>query len=144
MTDVHTKEQRSYNMSQIKSKDTKPEVALKKAIVKSGINPSFNNNKITGKPDIVFIRKKIAIFIDGCFWHKCPTCFRLPKTNRKFWRKKINSNVKRDRKINRTLKKQGWKILRIWEHEIKKISEINRKVKLITKSLIERTSKGKE
>lgn len=84
--------------------------------------------KLIGKPDIVFPRKKIVIFIDGCFWHKCPRCFIKPRTNVKFWKEKIESNVKRDKIVNSELRKMGWKVLRIWEHELKNGKIIKRKV----------------
>lgn len=120
MGDVLTKEQRSYNMSQIKSKHTKAELALRKALSSRGIRGYRLHSKIIGKPDIVFTNKKVAIFIDGCFWHKCPRCFIKPQTRKEFWNKKIEGNVQRDKIINVELKKGGWKVLRFWEHEVKK------------------------
>jgi len=75
---------------------------------------------LLGKPDIVFPKKKVAVFIDGCFWHKCPKCFKKPATNKVFWMRKIDSNTKRDKVVNADLKKKGWKVIRIWEHEIRK------------------------
>jgi DNA mismatch endonuclease (patch repair protein) len=134
MTDVLTKKQRSFNMSQIKGKDTKPELMLRKLLYAKGIRGYRIHHKLPGKPDIVFIKKKIAIFVDGCFWHKCPVCFVKPKTRTEFWMKKIESNVKRDRMIKKNLEKEGWIVLRFWEHEINKspdmvISEILRWLK---------------
>lgn len=120
MADVLTKEQRSYNMSMIKGKDTKPEIALRKLLFSRGLRGYRVHYSLPGKPDIVFPKSKIAVFIDGCFWHKCPKCFIKPATNKKFWKKKIESNVKRDRVVNTELRKKGWKVLRIWEHEIRK------------------------
>ena len=120
MTDVHTKKQRSYNMSMIKGKDTKPELILRKLLSSSGIKGYRLNYKLTGKPDIVFSKYRLAFFIDGCFWHKCPKCFIQPDNNKKFWKNKINGNVERDKKINKSLKKDGWKVLRFWEHLLKK------------------------
>ena len=86
--------------------------------------------KLFGSPDIVLKRKKIAIFVDGCFWHKCKKHYVQPKTKKSFWIKKINQNVKRDKIVNQTLRKDGWKIIRIWEHEIKnsKSQMVNRKL----------------
>ena len=120
MTDVHTKEQRSYNMSLIKGKDTKPEISLRKLLFAKGIRGYRVHYKLPGKPDIVFPGKKIAVFIDGCFWHKCPQCFVKPQTNKRFWKEKIDSNVERGKIVNKQLKKMGWKIVRIWEHEVRK------------------------
>lgn len=128
MTDVLTRKQRSYCMSRIHAKDTQPEIILRKAISGKGIRGYRLYYKLPGKPDIVFPKRKIAIFIDGCFWHKCPECFVRPGTNRGFWNKKIDSNIKRDRIINATLKKDGWAVLRIWEHELRNEKIIKRKI----------------
>ncbi|PKM92505.1 MAG: very short patch repair endonuclease [Euryarchaeota archaeon HGW-Euryarchaeota-1] len=123
MADVLTKKQRSFNMSQIRSKDTKPEIKIRKQLYKKGIGGYRVHYKLFGKPDIVFPAKKIVVFIDGCFWHKCPKCFIEPETRKEFWMKKIKGNVDRDHKVNIKLKKEGWKVLRYWEHEIKKSPE---------------------
>lgn len=137
MTDVLTKKQRSYCMSRIRAKDTQPEIILRNAISGAGIKGYRLNYKLLGKPDIVFTKRKIAIFIDGCFWHKCPKCFIKPETNRKFWNEKIESNIKRDKIVNAKLKGKGWKVIRIWEHEIK-----NQKV--IKKRIIDKIRYGKK
>jgi DNA mismatch endonuclease (patch repair protein) len=79
--------------------------------------------KLRGTPDFVFLKQKTAIFIDGCFWHGCPKCGSYPKTNRKFWKTKIDNNMKRDLKDAREIKSKGWKVLRIWEHEMNKKPE---------------------
>lgn len=128
MVDVLTKEQRSYNMSMIRAKNTKPEISLRKLIFANGLRGYRLHYRLNGKPDIVFPRRKIAVFIDGCFWHKCPKCFIKPASNKKFWSRKIESNVKRDKDVNRALKKKGWKILRIWEHEVKHEKIVKRKI----------------
>ena len=120
MVDVHTKKQRSYNMSMIKGKNTKPELLLRKLLSSNGIKGYRLNYKLTGKPDIVFSKYGLAIFIDGCFWHKCPKCFIQPKNNKKFWKNKIKGNVERDKKVNKLLKQEGWKVLRTWEHLLRK------------------------
>ncbi len=119
MTDVLTKKQRSYCMSQIRAKDTQPEIIFRKAISGSGIRGYRLNYRLIGKPDIVFPKKKIAIFIDGCFWHKCPKCFPELSTRKKYWVKKIQSNMDRDKRINKELRRMGWRIIRVWEHETK-------------------------
>ena len=121
MTDVLTKKQRSYNMSQIRSKNTGPEVKLRRLLSNRGFkNYRINYSTLLGKPDIVFTKKRIAIFIDGCFWHKCPVCFVRPETKVKFWMKKIQENLKRDKKVNTGLKKRGWSVIRTWEHDVEK------------------------
>lgn len=117
-------------MSQIKGKDTKPELTLRKLLYSSGIRGYRIHYNLQGKPDIVFLKKKIVIFIDGCFWHKCPVCFVKPKTRTDFWMKKIGSNVKRDETVTKILKKEGWIVLRFWEHEIKKSPD-----KVVSKTL---------
>lgn len=118
MVDVLTREQRSYNMSMIRGGNTAPEIELRKLLSARGLKDYRLHYKLTGKPDIVFPKRKIVIFIDGCFWHRCPKCFKKPATNRKFWLEKIDSNVKRDKLVITELRKKGWKVLRIWEHEI--------------------------
>ena len=136
MTDVHKKDRRSYNMSMIRGKDTKPELKLRKYLFSKGLRGYRIHYKLIGKPDIVFTRKKIAIFIDGCFWHKCPECFKGPKTNKKFWSEKLSLNIKRDKKVNHKLRHQGWCIVRIWEHELKQ--DLNRVHQKINKHMIGR------
>ena len=85
---------------------------------------------LPGKPDFTFKKEKVTVFVDGCFWHKCPKCYREPKTNTEFWRNKIETNVKRDRKVTNELRKAGWNVCRIWECRLKKpapvISRIRR------------------
>ncbi len=128
MTDVLTRKQRSYCMSRIRAKNTQPEFLLRQAISSAGIKGYRLHYKLTGKPDIVFPKRKITIFIDGCFWRKCPRCFTKPATNKRFWKRKIESNVKRDKFVNAELGKRGWRILRIWEHEVRNEKIIKRKI----------------
>lgn len=134
MSDVLTSKQRSYCMSQIRDKDTKPEIILRKALWGLGYRYRINY-KLTGKPDIVFPGKHIAVFVDGCFWHCCPKHCKMPETNREFWEKKLHRNVERDKEVTLKLKKDGWKVIRIWEHEIKSnlISCVNRVVRELIK-----------
>lgn len=115
MVDRHTPEQRSYNMSRVRRRNTKPELLLMPLMKKEGF---VHQPDIYGKPDFANFRKKTAIFVDGCFWHKCPKCFKLPKTNRKFWKDKINKNALRDTEVIFNYLSSGWKVRRIWEHEI--------------------------
>ena len=123
MVDVHSHEQRKYNMSRIRGKNTRPEIKLRKLLWSSGMRGYRIHYNLPGKPDIVFIKKRIAIFIDGCFWHKCPICFQEPETRKEFWMQKIQSNIDRDKKVDDQLKTDGWSVIRIWEHEIKKEPE---------------------
>jgi len=116
-TDVLTKEQRSKCMSNIKGKDTSIEVALRSQLWCRGLR--FRKHyKIIGRPDIVFVSARVAVFIDGCFWHRCPAHFIQPKNNDVFWLNKISRNVARDELVNAELKTMGWNVLRFWEHEL--------------------------
>lgn len=119
MVDVHTRKQRSYNMSKIKASETKAELKLKPFLKSIGF--IYQPKNIYGKPDFVHKREKVVIFVDGCFWHKCPRHFKTPASNEKFWKVKINKNAERDKKVNKKLRKDGWRVIRIWEHDIAKI-----------------------
>ena len=113
MTDVLTPEQRKKNMSRIHSKNTSPEVKLRKLLWKSGLRGYRLYYNLPGKPDIVFTKQKLVIFVDGCFWHKCPMCFCPPATNEEFWNEKLQKNVDRDLQNNIELEDAGWTVLRI-------------------------------
>lgn len=123
MTDVLTPKQRKKNMSRIRGKNTEPEITLRKLLWSQNIRGYRIHYNLPGKPDLVFTKKKIAIFIDGCFWHKCPLDFQEPETRKEFWMKKINSNVERDERITKKLQDDGWTVLRFWEHEVRKKPE---------------------
>ena len=101
-------------MSRIRSRHTKPELRLKKKLKGVVYQPNA-----FGKPDFINYKKKEVIFIDGCFWHKCPKCYIKPKTNKEYWIPKIEANVKRDRKNSKFIKAQGFKVIKIWEHQVK-------------------------
>lgn len=122
MADVHTPEQRSYNMSRIRAKDTKPEELVRKYLFSQGFRYRKNDARLPGKPDIVLPKYKTVIFVNGCFWHAHEGCryFVWPKNNADFWKKKIESNVTRDIKNHQQLKDLGWKVLIIWECELKR------------------------
>ncbi len=115
-----TPAQRKKNMQNIRSKGTKPERILMSELKKLKIYFSTHPNDITGKPDIVFRRKKIAVFADSDFWHGHKTRFIMPKTNTEYWAEKISNNKMRDRKVNKALKADGWRVIRLWEYDIKK------------------------
>lgn len=104
-------------MSRIRGKDTKPEMLLRKALWKNGLRYQLKY-KIFGKPDIIFPGNKIAVFVDGCFWHGCPDHLVKPKTNKKFWNNKIKKNIKRDKDVTARLTEEGWTVVRFWEHQI--------------------------
>lgn len=128
-----TKGKRSKVMSAIHSKDTVPERILRKALHMSGYRYSLKHKIGNIRPDMVLVSRKICIFIDGCFWHKCPKCYRAPSSNRKYWLPKIERNVSRDKEQTRLLKKAGWKVIRVWEHEIRK--DANKTADRIAKKL---------
>lgn len=119
MTDNLTKEQRNKNMKSIRSSHTRMENDICKALWQKGLRFRKNVKDLPGKPDIAIKKYKIVIFLDSCFWHKCPKHFKQPKSNLEYWIPKIENNVKRDLKINEYYKQNKWKILRIWEHEYK-------------------------
>ena len=119
--DDKTPEQRSINMSHIRSKDTKPEEIVRKYLFARGIRYRKNDTRYPGKPDLVLPKYHTVIFINGCFWHQ-HGCSRstLPKTNQDYWIPKIQRNVERDRQNIKALEDAGWKVIVIWECELKK------------------------
>lgn len=120
MTDNLTPEQRHKNMTHIKSTNTKIEKEITKALWNLGYRFRKNVKSLPGKPDIAIKKYKIVIFLDSCFWHKCPEHFKKPKSNLEYWEPKIKRNVERDTEINSYYQQKNWHILRIWEHEVKK------------------------
>ncbi|MCA0446595.1 MAG: DNA mismatch endonuclease Vsr [Bacteroidetes bacterium] len=122
MTDVHSKTQRSYNMSRIRSKNTKPEMVVRKFLFASGFRYRLYVKTLPGKPDIVLRKYKTVIFIHGCFWHGHENCryFVIPKTRTDWWLAKINHNKENDLLAKTALEQTGWKVITIWECELKK------------------------
>lgn len=127
-----TVEQRKKNMQSIRSTGTAPERLLMEALRRRKLYFAKNVPTLPGKPDIVFRRKRIAVFVDSDFWHGNPIRFRMPATNRDYWSAKIESNRARDRLVNRELRKLGWTVVRIWEYDIKHGLEVTMK-KLLNK-----------
>ena len=121
MADVHTPEQRSYNMSQIRNKNTKPEELVRKYLFSQGFRYRKNDTRLPGKPDIVLPKYKTVIFVNGCFWHGHEGCkyFIWPKNNTDFWKNKISGNILRDAKTLKKLNAAGWRVITIWECELK-------------------------
>lgn len=121
MADVHTKEQRSYNMSQIKSGNTKPEMLVRKYLHAHGYRYKLHDKTLPGKPDIVLPKYRTVIFIHGCFWHGHTNCkyYVVPKTKTEWWLNKINTNIANDDKAVTALQQDGWKIITIWECDLK-------------------------
>lgn len=120
MTDVLTKAQRSFNMSRIGAKNTTPEITIRRCLREAGLRGYRIHYTLPGKPDIVFPANRLAVFIDGCFWHKCPIDYREPETRKEFWAQKIARNLTRDREVETALEGQGWAVLRIWEHDVRR------------------------
>jgi DNA mismatch endonuclease (patch repair protein) len=121
MADVFTKAKRSAVMSRIRghgNKDT--ELALMKLFRQHRITGWRRRQKVFGKPDFIFRRVRLALFVDGCFWHGCAKHCKIPAGNRAFWKKKFTANKARDRRVNRELRRLGWRVMRIWEHELAK------------------------
>ena len=120
MPNKQTSALRSQIMRSIKSKGTSPEIRFKRLLKKSGFpRYSCNPKSILGKPDFVFSKEKLAVFIDGCFWHGCKKCYRGPHSNLSYWKKKLLRNKKRDVFVSRGLQRQKWKVIRIWECAVK-------------------------
>ena len=114
-------------MSAIRSRNTKLEAGflrwLSAKVYPKGLRYRKNSTNHFGKPDIVFVSKKVAIFLDSCFWHGCQRHYKPPTTNKKYWAEKISRNKKRDAAVNREYRKMGWLVMRVWEHELKKDGE---------------------
>ncbi len=122
MTDVHNKATRSYNMSRIKGKDTKPEMLVRRFLFAQGFRYRLHVKTLPGKPDIVLPKYKTVIFIHGCFFHGHENCryFKVPATRTEWWLDKIGGNKKRDKENEKKLAELGWKVITVWECELKK------------------------
>lgn len=130
MTDVFSKEKRSWIMGRIAGRNTKPEIAVRSVIHRLGYRFRLHQRNLPGKPDIVLPRLNKAVFVHGCFWHghKCLRG-RRPATNKRFWNKKLNLNKDRDARFNRLLRRLGWKLLVVWECELKNADKLVDKLK---------------
>ena len=119
MHDVFSKQKRSEVMSLIRSRGNKAtELRLIQIFREYGITGWRRNQPLLGKPDFTFRRERVVVFVDGCFWHGCPKCYKRPKSNQEFWDEKIANNRKRDRKVSRELRRDGWKVIRVWQHRL--------------------------
>jgi DNA mismatch endonuclease (patch repair protein) len=120
MPDVFTKEKRSAVMSLIRGRGNKDtELALVKLLRVARITGWRRHVNLIGRPDFAFRKQRVVIFVDGCFWHGCPRHSNVPVNNRSFWVKKFTMNKARDRKVSAQLKRQGWCVIRVWEHEFR-------------------------
>lgn len=121
MPDVFTQKKRSDVMSRIRGRGNKAtELLLMRLLRNNHITGWRRHQQILGRPDFIFASGKVAIFVDGCFWHCCPRHLTLPSNNRSFWLRKLAGNRSRDLHVNRELRKKGWRVLRIWEHDLPK------------------------
>jgi DNA mismatch endonuclease (patch repair protein) len=126
-------------MSKVKNKNTGLEVRFRKVLWARGLRYRLGR-KLLGKPDLVFIGPKVAVFIDGCFWHACPIHGQEPKTNASFWAEKLKKNILRDQKVNAGLDELGWKVVRFWEHELK--DDVEQCVSELIKTVKDRMADG--
>ena len=122
MTDIHTPEVRSYNMSRIRGKDTKPEETVRKFLFANRLRYRKNDRRLPGTPDIVLPKYKTVVFVNGCFWHGHEGCryFVWPKSNPEFWKEKIEANIRRDNENHRLLEEQGWRVIVVLGCQLKK------------------------
>jgi len=136
MADVHNKETRSYNMSQIKGKNTKPEMLVRRFLHAHGFRYRLHVKDLPGKPDIVLPKYKTVIFVQGCFWHGHEGCryYVVPKTRTEWWLNKINGNIGNDTKAITSLKKEGWQVITLWECDLKPAT-INTTLSALVKTL---------
>ena len=128
--DVHTPEQRSRNMAAIRSKNTKPEMIVRRLLCEMGLRYRLHRTDLAGKPDIVMPGRRVAIFVHGCFFHmhKCRYGRVVPKTNAEFWQTKRSSNAARDKRNSRQLRELGWVVFTLWECETKNPEKLKRKL----------------
>ena len=124
--DLLTKEKRSWNMSRIKGKDTKPEKIVRSILHKNGFRFRLNRKDLPGKPDIVLPKYKTVILVHGCFWHRHSRCKYAynPKSRVEFWQKKFSENIERDKFVKKELRKMGWKVIIVWECEIRNMEKL--------------------
>lgn len=134
--DKITPKQRSENMAKIRSKDSELELLFRKALWKKNFRYRKNVSGMMGKPDLVFYNRRTVIFLDSCFWHNCPIHGHMPKSNLKFWRKKLNENAKRDMRVIAHYEADGWRVMRIWEHDLTGINAFSEQVEIVSRALL--------
>ncbi|WP_096363755.1 very short patch repair endonuclease [Thiohalobacter thiocyanaticus] len=122
-------------MGRVKQRNTGPEVALRRALWQRGLRYRLHL-QLPGHPDIVFTQRKIVVFVDGCFWHGCPLHGTMPKTNQEYWAAKIARNIRRDAEVDQTLRAMGWRVVHVWEHEIKQdLEAVSERIDQLVKSV---------
>jgi DNA mismatch endonuclease, patch repair protein len=137
MADVHSKKTRSYNMSMIRPRNTKPEMIVRKYLHKNGLRYKLHDSSLPGKPDLVLPKHKKAVFINGCFWHGHSGCryYVMPKTRSEWWNAKLTRNKERDDENYSALRIMGWKVICIWECDLKK-NKIDKTLGRLVKQLL--------
>jgi DNA mismatch endonuclease (patch repair protein) len=133
MTDVFSKEKRSWLMGRVKGRDTKPEILVRSFVHRMGYRFRIHRRDLPGNPDIVFPRHGKVIFVHGCFWHGhegCPRSKR-PTTNKSFWNAKLDGNIERDKRIRRALQRMGWKVFVVWQCEMQEPEKLLLKLERI-------------
>jgi DNA mismatch endonuclease (patch repair protein) len=125
LSDIWSKQKRSEVMSLIRSRGNKEtELRLIAIFREHGITGWRRNQPLLGKPDFTFRHERVVVFVDGCFWHGCPKCYKRPGSNQEFWDTKFAANRKRDRHVNRELRSLGWRVVRIWQHQLNKPARV--------------------
>jgi DNA mismatch endonuclease (patch repair protein) len=125
VADVFGRAKRSRVMAAIRSVGNRTtERALAAAFRRLGLKGWRRHVSLPGKPDFVFLKARLAVFVDGCFWHGCPKHGHWPKTNRRYWRRKLRRNAERDRAMTRELVRRGWRVVRVWEHDVKRMPAV--------------------
>jgi DNA mismatch endonuclease (patch repair protein) len=133
MSDVFSRSKRSQVMSAIRGKGNRStELRLIEILKEHKIAGWRRNFPLIGKPDFVFPKRRLVVFVDGCFWHACPRCGSFPKQNSRFWRQKLTRNTERDAEVTRSLRDMHWRVVRIWEHELRDSRKIIKKLELLT------------
>jgi DNA mismatch endonuclease, patch repair protein len=135
MADIWNKRKRSAVMSLVRSQGNKAtELRLVTIFRQFKITGWRRGQKLIGKPDFVFRRERVAVFVDGCFWHGCLSCYRRPNSNQKYWDAKVIRNRERDREINKALRKRRWRVIRIWEHQLRSLNRLAHRFRGLSQS----------
>jgi DNA mismatch endonuclease (patch repair protein) len=131
MADVFSKAKRSDVMSRIRShKNKDTELRLISIFQEFRVTGWRRRQKLIGNPDFVFRSERVAVFVDGCFWHACPRCYRAPTSNKQYWIEKRDRNARRDKLVGKLLRQSGWAVLRIWEHELRNSKRVLKRIQL--------------
>ena len=136
MADVLTPEQRSFNMSRIRARgNATTELVVCRAFRAAGVRGWRRHLNLPGRPDFAFPASKLAVFVHGCFWHGCPKCYRAPSSHRRYWKAKVVSNRRRDRRVRRELGARGWRVVAVWEHALATEARVARVVARVRRTL---------